>query len=150
MKPSVPAQKTQWEFPATLDNVGRVCTAAGAILDQVPLQKKDRFAAELLLREALNNAVLHGCNEDPLLSFSCALTISDEEMVIEVTDQGAGFDWRSELQTLPGILRETGRGLPIYRAYAHSTIFNEAGNCVTLTRILNKKIKNIDQGDIDD
>ena len=150
MTSSAPAQKMQWELPATLDNVGRVCTAAGAILDQVPLQKKDRFAAELLLREALNNAVLHGCNDDPLLSFTCTLTISDEEMVIEVSDEGAGFDWRSALQILPGILRETGRGLPIYGAYAHSTKFNEAGNCVTLTRILNKKIKNTDQGDIDD
>jgi serine/threonine-protein kinase RsbW len=137
-----------WKFPATLLNVGRVCSAVNRILIKYPMHKKDRFATELLLREALNNAVLHGCKSDPLLSFFCGLTITDQEVNIEISDEGAGFDWRCKPNTVPGNSNESGRGLSIYAIYATSIKFNETGNCVCLTRIFNEQHSN--QGEKDD
>ena len=127
-----------WKYPARLKNVEQVCSAALQALEKHALRKEDRFAVELLLREALNNAVIHGCHQNPRLSFSCRLLISDRQVIIEVSDEGPGFDWRRKSGVSPDHSAESGRGLPIYALYAQSTKFNDAGNCVTLTRIFNR------------
>jgi anti-sigma regulatory factor (Ser/Thr protein kinase) len=138
MNSSQKGDQLSWNYPATIKNVEQVCSAVTQILKKYSLHKKDRFAIELLLREALNNAVLHGCDQNPLLSFSCQLKMSVQKAVIEVSNEGVGFDWRGKLESLPSNVKESGRGLSIYAIYADSINFNEAGNCVSLTRIFNK------------
>jgi len=130
-----------WKFPGTLKNVERVCSAVGLVLDQNALNKKDRFAVELLVREAVNNAFMHGCRENERLSFTCGMTISDEQVSIVVSDEGEGFDWRKKIDCPPPNLGESGRGLYIYGLYADEIIFNEVGNSVSLTRILTEETK---------
>ncbi|MEI8131272.1 MAG: ATP-binding protein [Leptolinea sp.] len=126
-----------WKYPATQENVEQVCSAAEQAFEKHALNRKDRFALNLLLREALNNAVLHGCQKNPLLTFSCRLLFSDHEVIIEVSDEGAGFDWHKKPAILTDNSADSGRGLPIYAIYAQLTKFNDAGNCVTLKRIIN-------------
>src|SRR5579863_9910653 len=55
----------------------------------------DCFAAELLVREALTNAVVHGCHADPGKQVRCALRLTGTRLLIVVADDGEGFDWRS-------------------------------------------------------
>jgi serine/threonine-protein kinase RsbW len=138
MNSSESNDQLSWKYPATLKNVEQVCSAAAQTLEKYSLHKKDLFAIELLLREALNNAVLHGCHQNSLLSFSCRLMISDRELIIEVTDEGTGFNWRGKLEAQPANSDESGRGLSIYAIYANSIKFNESGNCVTLKKIFNQ------------
>jgi len=130
-------RELKWMYPAALANVEQVCSAADQVLDEYSLQRGDRFAVELLLRESLNNAVVHGCNLDSHLFFSCRMMISNREITIEVSDDGTGFDWHSKPEIPPDHLGESGRGLTIYAIYAHSISYNETGNCVTLTRTFN-------------
>ena len=125
-----------WKYPAVLQNMEQVCSAAAQILENHAIQKKDQFAIELLLREALNNAILHGCHQKPHLFFSGSLTISEREVTIKVSDDGPGFDWLKETETLHRASDESGRGLQIYTNYASTTKFNAAGNRVTLTLVL--------------
>jgi serine/threonine-protein kinase RsbW len=125
-----------WKYPATLQHVEQVCIAAEKELKKYSLPGKELFAVQLLLREAINNAVLHGCRLDPSLSFFCRLVISDREIIIDVLDDGTGFDWRKEPVAPGDDLNESGRGLSIYALYAHLINFNDAGNGVTLTRNL--------------
>ena len=154
MTSTTQAREQRWKYPAIIQNVELVCLMAAHILDEYPFQKKDRFAVELLLRESLNNALLHGCHQNPLLAFSCNLTVSNREVIIEVSDEGSGFDWRSKPKTLPEKSIETGRGLYIYAIYANLTKFNDAGNCVTLTRNICEtplaNAQNSGQGDVND
>ena len=128
--------RVSWKCPATLKNVEQVCAATAMIMEKLALHKKDRFAVELLLREALNNAVIHGCAQRQQLFFSCLLLISEQDLSIEVADDGPGFNWRSKLDGPPGQEAESGRGMSIYALYAQSTKFNDNGNCITLTRKL--------------
>lgn len=128
-------RQLEWKFPATLPYVELVCSAVAQTVANFPLKAQDRFAIELLTREALNNAVIHGCHQDPRLSFSCRLVISEHEVVIDVMDEGTGFDWRNMPAFPPDKNDETGRGLAIYAIYAHAVKFNTSGNGVTLTRI---------------
>ena len=48
-------------FAGTLAEVDRICLAIRALLAQALPSAKDRFALELLAREAFGNAVRHGC-----------------------------------------------------------------------------------------
>ncbi len=128
------ADRLSWTYPATLNYVEQVCLAATTLFEKHMLSKRDRFAIELLLREAVNNAVIHGCSENAQMHFTCQLEISDQKAIIEVADEGPGFNWRKKSQASPSDLEVSGRGLTIFEFYANSIKYNDAGNCVTLTR----------------
>jgi len=51
------------------------------------------FQIEMALREALANAVLHGCNSDPNKRIECSVTCDEDRgILIIVRDPGKGFD----------------------------------------------------------
>jgi serine/threonine-protein kinase RsbW len=51
------------------------------------------FEIELALREALANAVLHGCKADPSKRIECSVTSEEKRgILIVVRDPGNGFD----------------------------------------------------------
>jgi serine/threonine-protein kinase RsbW len=51
------------------------------------------FQIEMALREALANAVLHGCNADPTKRIECSVTCDEQRgILIVVRDPGNGFD----------------------------------------------------------
>jgi serine/threonine-protein kinase RsbW len=126
----------QWSYPAQLENVDHVCSAVAAIFDQYTIPRKDRFAIDLLLRESLNNAVIHGCNYDAAMTISCRMTILTREITLEITDNGTGFDWRKTSSKHVASNSEHGRGMSIFLLYASTIAFNDSGNRVTLTRYL--------------
>jgi hypothetical protein len=106
------------------------------------------FAAELLLREALANSILHPTessraaqSESPAASerfVSCAVRCTREgklgRLLIVVSDAGEGFDWRKALRRQPKMAQANGRGLAIYRTYADRFRFNAAGNSIALLK----------------
>ncbi|SPF55399.1 Anti-sigma-factor antagonist (fragment) [Candidatus Sulfopaludibacter sp. SbA4] len=96
----------------------------------------DRFAAELLLREALNNAVVHGCGGDASRQVRCAVRWRAGRLSITVADDGEGFDWRRARNHQAPAVSSTGRGMEIFRVYATRVRFNRKGNVTTLIRRL--------------
>lgn len=134
MSPQDSTQEFDWRIPAAEEPLEQVCHAVMQVLEARTLAGKDRFAVLLLLREALNNALIHGGKRDPGRLIDCRFSISDGEAVIDVADSGSGFNWRTPA-SLPGDSEESGRGLFIYSLYADSIQFNETGNQVTLKRV---------------
>ncbi len=66
------------------------------------------------LSEALSNAMLRGNAEDPAKTVHVRVVVDRSHVVIEVTDEGAGFDLEFCTQdptTPDNVLREDGRGL---------------------------------------
>ncbi len=94
----------------------------------------DAFSTELLLREALTNAVVHGGNEDPRLQVFCVLRVKRGRFLISVEDQGSGFDWRKAWNNEADTSETHGRGIQIFRRYADTVRFNSKGNAVTLLK----------------
>ena len=93
------------------------------------------FDFTLILREALNNAVLHGNkgNIDCQVEFN--LVVSGKTMEINVTDQGQGFDWRTAYDKKNvGAQATHGRGLSLMNSYGYSISFNDAGNKMILQK----------------
>jgi len=124
-------------FPATLESVEAFCQELRQSLAGLgPAGSPDAFAVEILAREAVTNAVLHGSHRDPSLLVHCSLRIGPGRLSLRVSDQGAGFDWRRRSQTGSDVDLPGGRGLELYRAYAHHVIFNARGNSILLIRNL--------------
>jgi serine/threonine-protein kinase RsbW len=70
------------------------------------------------LSEALSNAMLRGNGDDPAKTVRVRMNVDDRGLVLEVTDEGVGFDLELCTQdptTAANMLREDGRGLFLMR-----------------------------------
>jgi serine/threonine-protein kinase RsbW len=92
---------------------------------------------EIALREALNNAVVHGNREDPTkqVHVSCRCQ-AEEEVSIVVKDEGQGFDI-TEVQdpTAPGAIESShGRGIYLMKALMDEVRFEQSGTVVYMRK----------------
>lgn len=95
--------------------------------------EESAFGIELVVRECLNNAILHGNGRDPGKLVSLEMVCRPPWLRLQVTDQGNGFDWRSRMgRGLPDDDKPCGRGLLIADAYTRRVRFNPSGNQITL------------------
>lgn len=119
----------------TLDAVDAICRdVRGRIRRQA--SRDDWFGVELLLREALTNAVLHAGSDEPGRRVRCEVSVGARAARLVITDGGPGFDWRAALARVPEEAASSGRGLRIYEMYADRVSFNRLGNRVVLERRL--------------
>ncbi|MDO8837040.1 MAG: ATP-binding protein [Vicinamibacterales bacterium] len=117
---------------SSLDEVDPVCHDVRAFLRDHD-ETGAGFVVELVARECINNAVLHGNRQDPAKLVTIAVCIGRRYFCLRVSDQGTGFDWRERLALpVPGDTAVRGRGLPILEMYARKLAFNQAGTCVTV------------------
>lgn len=88
------------------------------------------FAVELVARELLNNAILHGNRQSADNRVDFCLTIGRRWICLRVTDEGKGYDWRRIRRELPGPDATSGRGINIARLYAQRVTFGADGRRV--------------------
>ena len=122
-------------FPANLENIDYAITEIEKFLVQ---KKLDEFSFEVILvsREALINAVVYGCESNPDKNVKLELRIEPACLVIEIEDQGPGFDWQGCLKRALPDKEISGRGLYIMKTYCDKIFYNEAGNRLTLIKKL--------------
>lgn len=94
--------------------------------------RQTQFAAEIVARECLNNAITHGNRGDARAWVRVAVRVGRKLIRMDFTDQGQGFNWQKLRRRRPGGGSESGRGLMIVRIYAKRVVFNARGNRVTL------------------
>ncbi len=116
-KPSVPC----CSFKSTYEGVDSACAWAAALLtpDMVPSGKDVDFVL-LALREAMLNAVEHGNHRNPHAFVDVMVYTAPQRLVVEVSDEGPGFD---PAQTLAEATPESmlgKRGLSAIRAAVDS------------------------------
>ena len=114
-----------------LAEVDAICRDARKLLESQG-QSGHAFAVDLLLREFLNNAILHGNCSDARKRVQASVRVGRKWIVLWIADDGPGFDWRMRRRVLPDGAATSGRGLAIGAQYAQQMRFNRAGNQVTL------------------
>ena len=89
------------------------------------------------LTEALSNAILRGNAEDPGKYVRVRVAFTERQLVLEVTDEGNGFDLDSSMidpTTPDNLMREDGRGLFLMQKLMDRVErFSDEGNVVRLT-----------------
>ena len=99
---------------------------------------RTRFRLQVVLSEALSNAIVRGNREDRRKWVDVRAELGPDAIRLEVTDEGPGFDPGAVPEPIrPEQLDEAnGRGLYLIRKLVDAVRFNERGNsiCMTLRR----------------
>ena len=98
--------------------------------------RKDLFAVSLAVHEAVANAFHHGNRGDLNKTIQVCYLVSPSEVLVEVQDEGPGFDPDNVPNPLTEENRDrpSGRGIFLMRAYSSWVSFSPLGNCVMLCK----------------
>ena len=97
---------------------------------------EDLFGLRVALEEAIINARQHGNGSDPAKTVWVSYDVTPSQIVVEIEDQGLGFDPATIADPLApeNLERPAGRGLFLIRYYMTTVRFNERGNRLTLCK----------------
>lgn len=135
----VPSRDMRLVLSASLSQIDELCPKLLAELTDNNTGKPMRgrtFFFELMLREALDNAIIHGCNSDPTRRVNIAARITDNRVKICISDHGEGFDWQSKMAEIHNPLSTSGLGIPIMLKYSSRLSYNRRGNRLILEQQL--------------
>jgi len=90
--PACSACKFDVTIAADPNAIDGVVDAVMEIAREMKCAEGSEFQVELALREALANAIVHGCNNDPSKKVECCVACSESsDIMIVVRDPGEGF-----------------------------------------------------------
>jgi hypothetical protein len=131
---------SEWRFemPSTLESIEGICSRFQT-WRALHCAGLGAFPSEMLLREALANAVDHGANGSHNRNRGVVQGVVRStfragrgSLFMVIHDEGKGFDWRAAWNRQAGPEAEGGRGIEILRRYASFVRFNTKGNTVML------------------
>ena len=120
-------------FASTLENVDKASKEIKRIFKEAGI-KDLGFDIILGIREALINSVIHGSKGDGKKNISLYLLLEDSSLVVEVEDEGDGFDWKALISKKLPSREESGRGLAIIKKSFSSIKYNKKGNRVVMIK----------------
>ena len=83
-------------LPADVSAISPVVGWVMRLVGELEIAAGKEFEIEMALREALANAIVHGCKGDPEKKVECTVTADKEHGIqIVVQDPGSGFDLNS-------------------------------------------------------
>jgi serine/threonine-protein kinase RsbW len=94
------------------------------------------FSVQLALEEAMINAICHGNKMNNSKKLVLRYDVDDERVMVQVEDQGRGFDYKN----LPdpcapeNLERPAGRGVMLMRTYMDSVEYSHGGCVVTMAK----------------
>lgn len=102
------------EFPADVARLSNVVDGMMKVVKAMECACGHEDEIELVLQEALANAITHGAKNDPAKKVACCVGCEDEHgMLIVVSDPGEGFDLSNVADPLHGenLYSNHGRGI---------------------------------------
>jgi serine/threonine-protein kinase RsbW len=92
---------------------------------------------ETALREALANAMIHGCHGDPAKKVQCTVACDEERsLVIVVRDPGMGFDPHSvpDPTHIQNLYASHGRGIYLINELMDDVRFERGGSQIVMRK----------------
>jgi anti-sigma regulatory factor (Ser/Thr protein kinase) len=124
-------------IPASIPAMQKVTAGVNELLTSKQWPRKEIMDVELALREALANAITHGCGDDPDKQVQCCVTFDAAgELVIVVRDPGPGFDVTAVPNPLEGdnLFKGSGRGVFLINQLMDTVEFTEQGRTVLMRK----------------
>jgi anti-sigma regulatory factor (Ser/Thr protein kinase) len=99
----------------------------------------DQIDILVALQEALANAALHGCDDDPLKRIHCTVTVDGADITITVRDPGPGFDLAlANPDNFAATTLSHGRGICLMRSLMTEVTFAHRGAEIRMHKRLNR------------
>ena len=117
-------------LPADVNEIDPVAQRIMGIVSSMECGSGKEFEIETALREALANAVVHGCKEDPGKKIQVAVACDESRgMLIIVRDPGSGFDPKDIPSPVMGqnIYSHHGRGIYLINQLMDEVRFEKGG-----------------------
>ena len=123
------------ELPNDLHEVRAVSKAFADFLRSKNFHERECNEWELVMVEAVNNAVLHPREETKHLPIRLKAFCTDTHLQLSIYDSTAGFDWPDQIE-LPDPDSEHGRGLFLIKNLVDECRYfrSKNGNCLELSR----------------
>ena len=115
---------------AEISSISPVVQAILSITSEMKCAQGKELEIETALREALSNAILHGCASDPSKQVQCCVACDrDRGIIIVVRDPGKGFDPASIPSPVIGlnVYSEHGRGIYLINQLMDRVWFEHGG-----------------------
>lgn len=126
-----------FEFPGVLMTVPESRERVMEFVEKHCPDESDRIDILVAVQEALANAALHGCKDDPSTKIHCAVTATPAEIVIAVRDAGPGFDVSEAEPEKYQVTKLThGRGICLMRSLMTEISFAHNGAEVVMRKRL--------------
>ncbi|MGH9535734.1 MAG: ATP-binding protein [Terriglobales bacterium] len=102
-----------------VENVDRAESAADEVAATAGFDEPERHRIAMAVREITVNAITHGNHCDAGKKVTIEFSVSPHDLVIQVRDQGEGFDAHGLPDPLApdNLLRQSGRGIFLARAF---------------------------------
>jgi serine/threonine-protein kinase RsbW len=130
----------EFEFPGVLANVAECRDKVMEFVAEHCPDEGDQIDILVALQEAMANAALHGCKDDPAKIIRCTVSAGKSDVVISVRDPGPGFDLaladpeNYQLTTLTH-----GRGIVLMRSLMSEVTFARHGSEIVLRKRLHPR-----------
>lgn len=123
--------------PADLDSVTPVVNWVMEIAREMKCAAGKEFDVEMALREALTNAIIHGCKKDTskMVQF-CVACDESRGLLIVVRDPGPGFDPSAIPSPIVGehVYSEHGRGIYLINQLMDEVRFEHGGTEIRMRK----------------
>ena len=105
-------------------------------LNAAKWEGSDLFRIQMAIEEAVVNAIEHGNKRDTSKCVRLVFEVTPEKVVLDVKDEGAGFDHRNVADPTDDELvdKPRGRGVMLMRELMSEAIYNEIGNGVVMIK----------------
>jgi len=124
-------------IPADPAAVSTVTGGLETVLRDKGWSEEDVMGVDLAVREALINAIRHGCGDDPSKQVQCCVTYDEPgEVVIVIRDPGPGFDTAAVPDPLApqNMLKSSGRGVFLINQVMDAVGFRDGGRQVEMRK----------------
>jgi serine/threonine-protein kinase RsbW len=118
-------------MPAKAASIVAITNAISELLVRFNVPEEKQLEVGLAVQEALTNAVVHGCNNDPSKEIQCRLQRDLQgRIAIIVTDPGPGFSPERLPDPKQGenVYADHGRGVYLIRQLMDEVHFENGGN----------------------
>jgi len=122
-------------IPADPAAIPAVADGVMHIVDEKHAAEGRRVEVEIALREALANAIKHGCKNDPTKHIQCCVALEEDgELLIVVRDPGSGFDLSAVPNPLEGagLTKASGRGVFLINQFMDDVRYEDEGREVRM------------------
>jgi len=132
-------QTTRLVLPSHIEAVADAAAAVTDFIRNCGVSEELSFGIEMAVRESVTNAMVHGNQEDESKSVEVIFNCHDDELEIEVRDQGDGFDPASvpDPTNAENLLKTSGRGIFLMRTFMDEIEWRnrpEGGTAVRMTK----------------
>jgi serine/threonine-protein kinase RsbW len=132
-------QTTRLVLPSHIEAVADAAAALMDFIRNCGVSEELSFGIEMAVRESVTNAMVHGNQEDESKSVEVIFNCHDNELEIEVRDQGEGFEPANvpDPTNAENLLKTSGRGIFLMRTFMDEIEWRnrpEGGTAVRITK----------------